>query len=80
MGCNCKASQRISRVKKYYGYEPETKENIKIGEKIKKTFQAILIWILLLIMAPLTLLFILIARYVFNKKNITFFKKIKLRL
>lgn len=80
MGCNCKASQRISQIKKYYGYEPETKKNVKIGDKIKKIFQALLIWIMLILMAPLTIVFLIVWGIFFKDKTITFFRKIKLRL
>lgn len=78
MGCNCKASSRIVRVKEAYGYDKPTRKNVSVGNKIKMFFQALLIWILLIILFPITL--IVFGIFKIFKKDIKFLKKIKIRL
>ena len=80
MGCACKASQYVTHVKNKYGYEPSTKKNVKVSTKIKMTLQALGIWAILIILAPLTILWVLFRSVFFRKKTFSFVKKIKFRL
>lgn len=80
MGCNCKATQYITKVKRRYGYLPSTKQNVKVSTKIKMTLQALLIWVLLIILAPISIVVIIFSSIFFRNKTFTFFKKIKLKL
>ena len=78
MGCNCKAASRIVRVQKTYGYDIPTNRNVKISTKIKMFFQALLMWFILLLFLPITIIVIIFSKLF--KKDINFFNKIKIRL
>jgi hypothetical protein len=78
VSCNCKASSYVIRTKRRYGYELPTKKNVKIGSKIKMLSQALLIWALLILLAPIIII-ILIFFKIF-KKDFKLLKKIKIRL
>lgn len=78
MSCNCKAVSHIVRTKKQFGYEMPTRKNVKVSERIKTMLQALLIWFVIIIFLPIVLI-VLIFGKIF-KKDITFFKKIKVRL
>lgn len=78
MGCNCKAVSRIVRTQKTFGYDIPTNRNVKISTKIKMFLQAILIWCILILFLPITLVIIIISNLL--KKDINFFNKIKIRL
>jgi ABC-type sulfate transport system permease component len=55
-----------------------TRKNVKVSERIKMVLQALLIWFVIIIFLPIVLI-VLIFGKIF-KKDITFFKKIKVRL
>lgn len=78
MGCNCKALNYVTHVKSKYGYNKPTKKNVSISNKLKMVLQALLIWIVLMITAPIFIV-ILIFSKIF-KKDVKVFKKIKIRL
>ena len=78
MGCNCKAASRIVRTKKTFGYDLPTSRNVKIGTKIKMFIQALLIWMVLILFLPITLVIIVMSKLF--RKDINFFNKIKIRL
>jgi hypothetical protein len=78
MGCDCKAVSHITRIKRKYGYEPPTSKNVKIGEKIKMILSNLLLWVILLPIVPVFFIIMIFGKLF--KKNITFFKKIKIRL
>lgn len=78
MGCNCKASSHIVRTKRRFGYDIPTHKNVKISNKIKMVLQALLIWLIVIIFLPIVLVVLIFGKIV--KKDITFFKKIKVRL
>ena len=78
MGCNCKALNHVTHVKSKYGYEKPTKKNVSVSNKIKMVLQAILIWLILMVTAPIFII-VLIFSKIF-KKDIRVFKKIKIRL
>lgn len=78
MGCNCKASSYVIRTQKKFGYEIPTRKNVKISEKVKLVLQALLIWFVLILFFPIVVI-VLIFGKIF-RKDIRFFKKIKIRL
>lgn len=80
MGCNCKASQYVRRAKKKYGYDPETHENISKKEKIKLTFRAIIIWVIMIVGFPIILLSLPFLKIFKRRKGIKIFNAITVRL
>ena len=78
MSCNCKASSHIVRTKRQFGYEMPTRKNVRISVKIKMILQAILIWFVMILFFPIVII-VLIFSKIF-RKDITFLKKIKVRL
>lgn len=78
MGCNCKAASRIVNIKKRFGYEIPTNKNVKLSIKIKMILQAVLIWGILILFLPVTLVVILFSK--FFKREINLFNKIKIKL
>lgn len=78
MGCNCKASSYITRVKKGYGYSSPTKKNVKVSSKIKMILQAFLIWIILLLAAPIFLIVLAFSKIL--KRDVKILKKIRIRI
>lgn len=79
MGCNCKAIEHVSRIKRYYGYEKEVKKNISLRNKVKMILKAFLIWAILLFLAPLTLIVFIFNKFILRRESV-FLKKIKIRL
>lgn len=79
MGCNCKASQHIRKVKKTFGYESEKKENISRRERFKMGFQAVLIWMLMILGFPFVFLFMIFGRLFMGKKKLKLFNAISIR-
>lgn len=78
MGCNCKASSYITRVERGYGYKAPTKKNVKVSSKIKMILQAFLIWIILILVAPIFLIALVFSKIF--KKDIKILKKIRIRI
>lgn len=79
MSCNCKATHYVRTAKREYGFEPETKETVSTKEKVKMFFQAVLIWLVMLIGFPFALLYIIFSKTFARKKSKSFFKAIKIR-
>jgi hypothetical protein len=80
MGCNCKATDYVRRVKRFYGYDAETKKNVSSKEKIKMVLKAIFMWILIIVMLPLLVLFFIFVGPFSNKKMVAFFNSLKIRI
>lgn len=80
MGCNCKATNYVRTAKKYYGYDPETKDSVSGKEKAKMFFQALLMWLLMLVGFPFVVLYIIFAKVFVKKKGIKLFGTIRLRI
>lgn len=80
MGCNCKATDYVRATKKYYGYEPETKENIPTKEKVKMAFQAVFMWIIIILFFPIVLFYLVFVKAFLKKETISLFKTIKVRI
>lgn len=78
MGCNCKANNHITRVKRKFGYDSPTKSNVSVGNKIKMILQALLIWVILIAIFPVFIIALIIGKI--SKKDVKFLKKIKIRL
>lgn len=55
-----------------------TRKNVKVSVKIKMFLQAILIWFVLIIFFPIVMVMLILGK-IFGK-DITFLKKIKVRL
>lgn len=80
MGCNCKVKEYVRNTKRYYGYEPETKENISLKTKIKMVFKAIFMWIIVIVFFPFLILFFVLVRPFVKNKIMTVFKTLKIRI
>ena len=80
MGCNCKATDYIRKTKKYYGYNPETKENIPIKIKMKMVIQAIFMWVMIIIGFPIVLFYFGFIKFFTKRKSVKLLNTIRIRI
>ena len=80
MGCNCKATDYVRKTKKYYGYEPETRQNIPSNEKMKMAMKAIFMWIILILAFPLVLIYFVFIKLFTKSKSVKLFDTIRIRI